>query len=117
MNRRTLKKHCIGAKAVLIARHGYSEAAFSAARGDESIYAPSAMERRHVSNGFLDPGPLKGTPVLWERVSVEYDEWDCFLATERLEQIEAYENFDADMMCADASDARGHDAGRDEAAP
>lgn len=94
MNLRTLKKHCIRAKATLIAEHGYREDAFSPASGEETIDAPSRMERRFVCRGFLDPGPLKGTPLLWSRTSYECDDWDCFLPTELLAQIKAWENFD-----------------------
>lgn len=94
MNRRTLKKHCIRAKAFLIAKHDYREEAFSPANGEESVYAPTRMERRFVRHGFLDPGPLKGTPLLWERTSYECDDWDCSLPSEILAHIQSWENFD-----------------------
>lgn len=94
MNLRTLKKHCIRAKAVLIAEHGYREDAFSPASGEETIDPPFGMERRFVRYGFLYPGPLKGTPLLWTRTSYECDDWDCSLPTELLAQIKASENFD-----------------------
>lgn len=88
MNLRTLKKHCKRAVAVLIEKHGYEASNFTPADGAEAFYAPPKMERRFVRNGFLCPGVLKGTPVIWRRVSAEYDEWDCSLPSELLADIE-----------------------------
>jgi hypothetical protein len=94
MNRRTLKKMCKRAMEALIAEHGYDRASFVQSDGETSIDAPRGMERRFVRNGFLEPGPLKGTWLHERRVSVEYDEWDCFLPTDELSQILVYQNFD-----------------------
>ncbi|MDN5006425.1 hypothetical protein ACFQZO_37060 [Bradyrhizobium sp. GCM10027634] len=87
MNLRILKKQCKQAMVVLIAEHGYKPCQFVAADGDESVYAPVGMEARHDRNGFLQPGPLPGTPLIYRRVSVEYDEWDSFLPSEELRDI------------------------------
>ena len=96
MNRRTLKKHCKRAASILIEKHGYDPKDFHPADGDECIYAPTNMERRYKRGGdgyfWLEPGPLKGTMLLWERVSVEYDEWDCKFPNEVLSDIELWEN-------------------------
>jgi hypothetical protein len=61
MNRRTLKKHCARAMETLIAKYGYQRRYFVRSEGDETVYAPSGMERRFVRHDFLQPGPLKGT--------------------------------------------------------
>jgi hypothetical protein len=66
MNRRTLKKHCWRAVAVMIAEYGYSLHDFMSSDGSESVDAPIGMERRFVENGFLRPGPLAGTPLWFE---------------------------------------------------
>lgn len=88
MNRRTLKKHCQRAMRILIEKHNYDLGDFHPSDGNESIYAPKGMERRFVWHGFLEPGPLKGTPLLWERTSYEYNEWDCALPSAVLADIE-----------------------------
>ncbi len=98
MNRRTLKKKCSRAMSVLIAKHGYHAERFHAADGDETIDAPCRMEKRFVRHGFISPGVLKGTMLLWERTSYEYDEWDCTLPTEVLAEIEHWDSLtDADF--------------------
>lgn len=88
MNRRTLKKKCHRAVRVLVEKHGYSLRQFKPSDGEESIDAPVGMERRFVRGNWLEPGPLKGTPLLWEKTSYEYDEWDAELPTEVLAKIE-----------------------------
>lgn len=88
MNRRTLKKHCQRAVPILIAQHGYAAASFHPSDGQEAMDAPLAMERQFVRNGFLEPGPLKGTPLLWERTSYECEEWESRLPSEVLSDLE-----------------------------
>lgn len=99
MNLRTLKKKCQRAVKELVEKHGYKESDFTPADGSEAIYAPHGMERRFtewrlrgrvISTDFLQPGLLKGTLLYWYRCSYEYDEWDCKLPTDMLEDI----NFD-----------------------
>ncbi len=106
MNRRTLKKKCRRAMEALIARHGYARDSFVASDGGESIYAPPGMERRFDRNGFLDPGPLKGTMLLWQKTSYEYDEWDAALPSEVLREVEFWEVYqptDEDLRAWDAA--------------
>lgn len=88
MNRRTLKKLCKRAVPILIAKHRYKPEDFTPADGDESIYAPPGMEKQFVRHGFIELGPLKGTPLLWVKTSYEYDEWDATLPSEMLRDIE-----------------------------
>ncbi len=92
MNRRTLKKLCRRAMAELIRDHGCSADQFLRAHGDETVDAPCTMERRFSEHGFMTP--LRGTPLLWRQVSIEYDEWDCFLPIDELSKVKAYQNFD-----------------------
>lgn len=92
MNRRTLKKKCQRAMQALIERHHYPVKSFVMADGEEAIDAPPNMERRFVRHGFMNPGVLKGTPLLFERASHEYDEWDYALPSRRLDEIELWEN-------------------------
>ena len=87
MNLRTLKKHCQRAVVILIAEHGYKPSDFARSDGEEAISAPTRMERRFVRNGFLEPGPLKGTWLLWQKTSYEYDEWDADLPSVMLDEI------------------------------
>jgi hypothetical protein len=93
MNLRIIKKQCKQAMAVLIAEHGYKPSDFQPADGGESIYAPCGLEKRFDRNGFLEPGPLPGTPLLWRKVSYEYDDWDAFLPSEELRDIIHWANF------------------------
>lgn len=88
MNRRTLKKLCKRAREVLIERHGYGPGDFAPASGEEVVDAPHGMERRYVRRGILDPGPLKGTPLLWERCSYESDDADAHLPIATLHTID-----------------------------
>ena len=98
MNRRTLKKKCWRAAKVLIEKHGYQPSDFKPSYGQETIDAPSKMERRFVDGNWLNPGPLKGTPLLWEKVSYEYDEWEAKLPVDVLADIEHWANLsDADI--------------------
>lgn len=94
MNRRTLKKHCKRAVPILIAEYGYHETDFMPADGSETIDAPTRMERQYVERGFLKPGALRGTMIIWQRTSYEYDEWDCKLASELLDEIRWVEKQD-----------------------
>jgi hypothetical protein len=87
MNRRILKKRCKRAMEILIAEHGYSLRDFSPSDGQEAVSAPHAMEKRSVWAAWLQPGPLKGTPMLWRRTSYECDEWDCDLPSEFLRDL------------------------------
>lgn len=99
MNRRTLKKHCARARESLIREHGYRGENFVRSEGNEAIYAPPTMERRFVQSGFLEPGPLRGTWLLFERTSYEYDEWDYFFPSEVLSEITRWENIsDEDVV-------------------
>lgn len=86
MNRRILKKQCKRAVEILVAHHGYRARDFAPATGDETIDAPIGMERRAVRRGFLEPGPLAGTPLYWS-----HDYWsqdaDAYLPTHVLEDI------------------------------
>lgn len=93
MNRRTLKKKCQRAMAILVAKYGYSPDQFSPSDGHDAIDAPSRMERRFVDGNWLNPGPLKGTPLFWRKVSCEYDEWDAKLPTDELSDLEHWSNF------------------------
>ena len=100
MNRRTLKKKCKRAMAVLIEKHGYRPDQFLPADGWEAIDAPKSMEGRFVRRGFLEPGPLKGTPLLWCQVSYECDEWDADLPTRVLADIEFWESMSTEELNA-----------------
>jgi hypothetical protein len=105
MNRRILKKRCKRAMEILIREHGYKPKDFAPSNGHESVYAPGGMEkqrtrRRWDVEGFLNPGPLKGTPLLWERTSYEYDEWDAKLPTEVLAKIEMWASITPEDLAA-----------------
>lgn len=92
MDLRALKKRCKEAVDVLVRDHGYKREAFTPADGSEAFSAPHDLERRYVWNGWIEPGVLKGTPVHWARCSYEYDEWDCRLPTDILDEIEHWAN-------------------------
>lgn len=118
MNLRVLKKRCKRAMEVLIAEHGYRRADFASADGSESLYAPLDLDEVHVRfrewsedrtylihGGFITPGVLPGTPLLWERTSYEYDEWDARLPSAVLRDIiEARHTNWAKMMAEFYSD-------------
>lgn len=94
MNRRTLKQHCRRAVRILIAEHGCRAEDFQPSDGEEAVDAPTRMERRFVEHGFLHPGPLAGTPLLWLKASYEYDEWDAHLPSEFLKEILVWADFE-----------------------
>lgn len=94
MNRRTLKKHCKRAMEVLIRDHCYHPDDFTLSDGDDSLDAPRGMERRFVRNGFLEPGPLKGTPIVWDKVDYFSNDMDCALPSEVLRDLEFWATFE-----------------------
>ncbi|CAB4137588.1 hypothetical protein UFOVP326_41 [uncultured Caudovirales phage] len=104
MNLRTLKKRCKLARDILIRDHGYRPKDFTLADGDESIDAPTNMEARFQNYGFLDPGPLPGTPLLWRRTNYEADEWDYSLPCEHLADIIYIEHTNFGMGYMDTRD-------------
>lgn len=89
MNRRILKKRCKHAMEVLIRDHGYLRKDFYRSDGQESVYAPAGMGNRSraVEHGFLEPGPLKGTPLHCVPGGGESPEWSCDLPSEILDDI------------------------------
>jgi hypothetical protein len=98
MNRRIYKKLCKRAMPVLIAKHGYAPRNFTMANGRETLDAPTNMERNDRRGRFFVKGffsPLKGTPVIWERTSYEYDEWDAKGAVDVLDELEYWESPEA----------------------
>lgn len=98
MDLRALKKKCKAAVDALVRDHGYRRDAFSPADGSETFDAPSGLEPRFVSNGWIEPGVLKGTLVYWYRCSYEYDEWNCKLPCEMLAEIEHWASMTDDDM-------------------
>lgn len=94
MNRRILKKRCKHAMQVLIREHGYRLDQFAPSNGEETIDLPHGFDKRDRAayrtefGGWLEPGPLKGTPLLWEHHHTEdADEWDCKLPSEVLQDL------------------------------
>jgi hypothetical protein len=88
MNRRIFKKHCKRAMIALISKHGYRPDDFHLADGDETLYAPSNMQKNGEAVRFFSP--LRGTPLYWYRACYEDDEWDVKGASELLEELEFY---------------------------
>lgn len=94
----TLKDRCESAMRELIAKHGYGLHDFGRAHGDEAIDAPADLDARFSQNGFIEPGPLKGTALLFRRTSYEYDEWDYELPSGCLAEIELWSSMSDDDM-------------------
>lgn len=88
MDLRELKKRCRRAVDILVRDHGYRRDQFTPADGSETLYAPSDLDAKYVSGSFIEPGVHRGTLVIWQKCSYEYDEWDCRLPSELLEEIE-----------------------------
>jgi hypothetical protein len=86
MNRRILKKRCKRAMEVLIAEHRFPRAAFHPATGDETVAAPAGIDPRFDWHGFLEPGPLKGTPLYWAKDPMSQDA-DAHLPSVMLEDV------------------------------
>lgn len=103
MNLRTLKKRCKLARDILIRDHGYRPEDFTLATGDESIYAPTNMEARFQRHGFLEPGPLPGTPLIWTQPDY-HGESDCYLASDVLADIIHTEHSNFGMGYMDTRD-------------
>lgn len=98
MNLRTLKKRCKAAVEVLVRDHGYPRDHFTPADGSETFDAPAGLDARFVRGNWIEPGVLKGTLVYWYRCSYEYDEWDCKLPSEMLDEINHWASMtDEDM--------------------
>ena len=105
MDLRALKKRCKEAVEILVRDHGYSRDEFTPADGSEALNAPADLDPRFVRGDWIEPGVLKGTLVHWARCSYEYDEWDCKLPTDILDEIRYWENFsDADLAAMDADE-------------
>lgn len=100
MDLRALKKRCKEAAEVLVSKHGYPRDSFTPADGRETLNAPADLEPRFVRGDWIEPGVLKGTLVHWARCSYEYDEWDCKLPTDILDEIEFWESVSEDDIRA-----------------
>ncbi|MBN8960559.1 MAG: hypothetical protein J0H71_05460 [Rhizobiales bacterium] len=98
MNRRTLKKHCRRAMAILIDQYGYNEKDFQPSNGEETIDAPLRMERRFVRDGWLEPGLLKGTPLHWPIYDHPYDDGGPKLPSDILAELRMWENTSDDEI-------------------
>lgn len=98
MNLRALKKREKRAMKELIRRGDYTASDFTPADGGESIYAPDALHKRHQRHGFVHPGPMPGTPLVWHCCSYEYDEWDASLPSVVLAEIRLAEETDWDAL-------------------
>jgi hypothetical protein len=102
LNRRQWKKACKKAAAE-IERRWPGEYEFGPADGDETVYAPPGYDPGRMPNRDLRierryTSPPRGTPMLWERTSYEYDEWDCKTALEVLSQLEFAHDTDWDAI-------------------
>jgi hypothetical protein len=93
MNLRTLKTQCKRAREVLIEHHGVKARYFLKATGDESIDAPRGMELRFDRGGWLDPGPLPGTPLYWAGPGYDDDGDDPQLPTDLLAEITMWQHW------------------------
>lgn len=104
MNRRQWKKACKRAAAELERRFP-GEHEFVPAEGDEVVCPPlgyvppgrprPGLKRRLWRIDFKYDSPPRGTPVLWERSSYEYDEWECRTALDVLADVEFAEWLDS----------------------
>lgn len=99
MNKRQWKKACKRAALVLLRDHPELARDLVPAKGDELVdaprkYRPPGRPRsradRHMARFYAQEAP-KGAPLLWERASYEYDEWDAITALEVLNRIRLYE--------------------------
>lgn len=88
MTLRALKKQEKRAVKTLIRKHGFSRSDFHPSDGSEAMDAPNNLAKRHNRHGFIDPGPMNGTPLVWERTSYEYDEWDARFPSDVLADLE-----------------------------
>jgi len=105
MNLHALKTECERAVSVLVEKYGYKPDAFNPADGDETVAAPKDMEPRFVRHGFLEPGPLPGTPVCW--LVDYYGEGDCYLPLQRLRDRELEDSLPDDYWAAEREGDNG----------
>lgn len=98
MNLRILKK--LSKRAALeLSRRGYKT---DPSDGTETIYTPPKLDFKHCRQSrsrqadrgrrYLYAYPLPGTPMVWEKTSYEYDEWDAKTAHEVLSDIVHWES-------------------------
>lgn len=108
MNRRQWKKACKKAAAEC-ERRWPGEYDFGPADGEETVYSPPGYEPTRVEGklGRRYTSPPRGTPLIWERTSYEYEEYDCRTALEVLTERDFVESTDWAAM---ASDHRGHES-------
>lgn len=101
MNRRQWKKACKRA-AERLAREFPGEFVITMAEGDECVDAPAGYEPPFGASRAdrRYPDIPRGTPVIWERVSYEYDEWECRTALEIYEQRRAVEDTDWEALAS-----------------
>jgi hypothetical protein len=91
----------------LISRGILKRDEFAMADGDgsETVSAPSDLHKRYARHGYVS-NLLRRTPVVWQKVSYEYDEYDAYLPSEIL----ALHDFDWDAaterMLAEAGEAQ-----------
>lgn len=82
MNLRILKK--LSKRAEPLIREIGQHIDIGPADRDETLYAMDGMPRHQVKHSSFI-APLQGTPLVWERTSYEYDEWDATAAWQWLE--------------------------------
>jgi hypothetical protein len=101
MNNRQWKKACKLAAAEL-EREFPGEFVCAPAEGDECVSAPrdyvpprneqdspASFRRSHAT-------PPRGTPLVWQRTSYEYDEWDARTALDMLADLRHARDYDWD---------------------
>lgn len=81
---RQLKKREKKAVRRLMVEFGYKPSDFTPSDGRESIAAPPDAPLRYTRNGFLHPGPLKGTPIFCKKIDYYSDDRQETLPSELL---------------------------------
>ncbi|MGQ9367728.1 hypothetical protein [Azospirillum sp. ST 5-10] len=122
MNLRILKKLSKRAVKILCERHGYKLGDFTTANGDETTDVPARGWPRHqrervAGRSLPFVSLLKGTPLVYRRVSYEHDEWDFRTAFEELRELDFWSSPEADAaieaMLADEPEDDDHHCGED----
>lgn len=101
MNRRQWKKACKKAAAE-IAKRWPGQYRFELAAGDETVYSPRGYEpsRSEGRHGRRYTEAPRCAPIVWEKTSYEYDEWEPRTALSVLQELEWMESIDWEAEAA-----------------
>jgi hypothetical protein len=86
MNLRAFKKRERRSLRKLIKLGGADKSEVFISDGDDSIYAPTDLNKRNQSHGFVNDNALRGVPLIGRITGYYEPEWDAYLPSAELAQ-------------------------------